>query len=277
MHSPMRYAWDLEHTYFPSKKGKFSLVWFLRKLVLSQLRVWDVASSARVDLFFGNSRYVARRIELYYNKKCVVLAPPVHVSRFLDYVPKPNLENIPQPKKVLLFGAWVAYKQMFEALQILLDAGINVVAAGNGDTWPQAIKAFKHNKLVEFVESPSEEQVSELYATCHVLAFPGLEDFGIVPVEAMASGLPVVALARGGTLDTVLPGKTGFLFAPHAGGLAATHFLDCIKKALEKNYSEKEKLEIKAWAKNFDALLFQKKFCEQVKTEFLNLKNRSGG
>lgn len=225
IHSPMRYAWDMELSYFPRKNHNQTNIrdltyWknlllkpvdFLRRILLSKLRIWDVTSSARVDVFCANSGFVKRRIELYYRRPSFVVHPPVDIEIFRSA----SVQRTPLQRSVLLFGAWVPYKRMDWALQGLrsaLPADVHIIAAGHGELFEPTRKAFGHAHGVEFIESPSGHVIEEMYLRSHVLAFPGIEDFGIIPVEAMSAGVWVVGPNRGGTSETIVEGLTGFLF-----------------------------------------------------------------
>lgn len=214
IHSPMRYAWDMERTYFPdSPPGifRFRPLHAIRKVLLSRLRVWDTASAARVDAFCCNSEFVKRRIELYYHRKATTITPPVDVEKYY-----PVGKNRPRRQKtVLLFGAWVPYKRMDLALDALrsgLPRDVKILAAGAGELFRQTRERHLHTPNVEFTESPSDAQLADLYLQAHVLAFPGVEDFGIIPVEAMAAGVWVVGPNLGGTAQTIKQGLTGIQF-----------------------------------------------------------------
>ncbi len=207
IHSPMRYAWDQEHLYFPKPPSFSRPIELIRRLFLKGLRIWDVTSSSRVDLFIANSHFVARRCELYYRRSAVVVHPSVDLSRFALAEGRPTRD-----KRVLIFGAWVPYKRMLHALDVCVSMGVPVTAAGQGSELLDAASKYHDHPLVRVELNPSETQVAQLYASHKVLLFPALEDFGIVPLEAMASGCWVVAPKQGGTRETVADGKTGTLF-----------------------------------------------------------------
>lgn len=218
MHSPMRYAWDMERSYFDGKPKALLLrpLSWIRRWLLSRLRTWDVASAARVDVFCANSDFVRRRIELYYRRQATVVYPPVDLERFHAV----RLKRKPLQRTVLLFGAWVPYKRMDWALEGLhrrLSSDIVIVAAGHGEGFESARKHLSTTPRIQFISSPDAAQVDALYEKAHVLAFPGTEDFGIVPVEAMAAGVWVVGPRAGGTRETIKEGVTGFSFEPHQG------------------------------------------------------------
>jgi glycosyltransferase involved in cell wall biosynthesis len=207
IHSPMRYAWDQEHNYFPKPVSLTAPLEMLRRALLQKLRMWDVCSSARIDLLIANSHFVARRCELYYRRQAAVVHPSVDLGRFAS-----QQSYLTREDRVLLFGAWVPYKKMLLALEMCVNWGIPVTAAGQGAELEKAAQIYSNNPLVRLQIEPSDADVAALYATHKVLLFPALEDFGIVPLEAMASGCWVVAPRQGGTGETVVDGQTGTLF-----------------------------------------------------------------
>lgn len=208
IHSPMRYAWDQEHVYFPKSPKLLRPLEILRRVLLKGLRTWDVTASARVDMFIANSHFVARRCELYYRRPALVVHPSVDLGRFESTTTNSKLRE----NRVLLFGAWVPYKRMLHALEICLKLKIPVTAAGQGDELQQVVLKYSKNPLVRIFKTPTDTQVAQLYASHKILLFPALEDFGMVPLEAMASGCWVVAPRQGGTGETVIEGRTGTLF-----------------------------------------------------------------
>ena len=239
IHSVMRYAWDQEHRYFPRAVSFRAPMELLRRFLLSRLRIWDVTSSARIDSLVANSAYVARRVKLYYGREASVVHPNVGVERFETLVRKEAPES---DRTVLLFGAWVPYKRMGAAFDTLVANGISVVAAGHGADLQAAKARYEKgapstgapSAKVEFVFNPDDAAVEALFARCHVLLFPAIEDFGIVPVEATAAGLWVVAPNVGGTAETVVPGVTGFPF-PEGDAKA---MVAAVREALAKPVSK---------------------------------------
>jgi glycosyltransferase involved in cell wall biosynthesis len=198
-HSPMRYIWDQYHIY-RSHSGMITRA--AMALLLPALRAWDFLSAARVDHFVANSRFVASRIDKYYRRQATVIHPPVDVDQFAisdeigDYY--------------LAFGQLVRYKRFDIAVDAFTRMGKRLIVAGTGEE--EAKLKAGAGASVEFVGWQSDAQIRTLMSRCKALIFPGEEDFGIVPVEAMASGRPVIAYGRGGALETVVPGKTGVLF-----------------------------------------------------------------
>ncbi|MCL2479885.1 MAG: glycosyltransferase [Treponema sp.] len=200
-HSPMRYLWDMYHEYM----GKTNpVVRFFMKRLIPGLRLWDVASSNLVDRFIANSGYVAKRIRRYYNREAEVIYPPVDIEKFLAVKRKPD-------DFYLFFGQLAGYKRADLAIEACIKSGRKLVVAGSGAKKAE-IKKYTESGLVEFKGHVSDDELLELYAAARALIFPGIEDFGIVPVEAQAAGCPVIAYRDGGALETVRENATGIFF-----------------------------------------------------------------
>lgn len=266
IHSPMRYAWDQEHRYFPKKPSLLRPLELLRRVFLSRLRVWDVASSCRVDVLVANSHFVARRCALYYGKQATVVYPPVETSRFekvmqAKWVSFEKAQN--NKRKILLFGAWVPYKKMYDTLALLVENHFSVIAAGHGEQLTKASRDFS-GKATFFV-SPDDNQVLDIYEQAHVLLFPAIEDFGIVPLEATASGLWVVAPDQGGTKETVVDQVTGFHF--QEGNKDS--MLQAVQHALQQNLSPKNFTDMKNHVQNFSSDRFDQNWNDLFLKEIL--------
>lgn len=233
IHSPMRYAWDQEHRYFKKQPNLLRPIELLRRFLLNRLRIWDVTSAVRIDKLIANSYFVARRCQLYYGKNSEVIYPPVNAKFF--NIAQQNLSLNPHRRKVLLFGAWTPYKKMLASLEILVANNISVIAAGQGEEIHKA-KAKFGNK-VEFYIEPKDEQIPAIYSLAHCLLFPAIEDFGIVPLEATAAGLWVVAPNQGGTKETVVNQVTGFTFDESS----TPAMLNAVKLALQKEITPDDK------------------------------------
>lgn len=233
IHSPMRYAWDQEHRYFKKQPNLLRPIELLRRFLLNRLRIWDVTSAVRIDKLIANSYFVARRCQLYYGKNSEVIYPPVNAKFF--NIAQQNLSLNPYRRKVLLFGAWTPYKKMLTSLEILVANNISVIAAGQGEEIHKA-KAKFGNK-VEFYIEPKDEQIPAIYSLAHCLLFPAIEDFGIVPLEATAAGLWVVAPNQGGTKETVVDQVTGFTFDESS----TPAMLNAVKLALQKEITPDDK------------------------------------
>lgn len=198
-HTPMRYIWDRYHEY---RRNAGLLTRMLMPLVSHWLRMWDVASANRVDVFIANSNFVAQRIRKIYRRKSVVIPPPADTSRF---------HSAPQHEDFyLMVGQLVFYKRTDLAIEAFNRLGKRLVIIGTGEEEQSLRKQARDN--IEFLSSQSDEALADYYSRCKALIFPGKEDFGIVPIEAIASGRPVIAYGAGGALDTVIDGKTGLFF-----------------------------------------------------------------
>ncbi len=212
-HSPMRYAWDQFDAYFGAERvGGVASRWFYRP-TMARLARWDAATAARVDRFVANSRHVAGRIARYYNRVASVVYPPVDT---VFYHPA----AVPPESHFLIVSALVPYKRIDLAIEACQRAGARLRIVGDGperDTLERLAGG-----TAEFLGAVSDAAIRDEYRRALAVILPGEEDFGIVPVEAQACGRPVVALGRGGVLDTVTDGETGVLFAePTAQALAA--------------------------------------------------------
>jgi glycosyltransferase involved in cell wall biosynthesis len=216
VHAPMRYVWDLRDEYIAGNSGPLARAGLT--LCRPYLQRWDVKSAARADCFIANSRNVARKIERLYGRSAEVIYPPVDLNRF-----KPGAELA---SYYLIVSALVPYKRIDVAVEAFntLERPLKVVGAG---PLRRALER-KAKANIEFLGWVDDLKLVELYATCRALIFPGEEDCGIVPLEAQASGRPVIALKRGGALETVVglddcsSKPTGIFFdEPTAGSLIA--------------------------------------------------------
>ncbi len=198
-HSPMRYIWDHYHVYRASA-GRLARM--AMPHMAHRLRIWDVTTAARVDHFFANSSFIAQRIERYYRREAEVVAPPVAVDEFAiaDTV----------GDHYLYAGELVGYKRPDLAIEAFNASGRKLTVVGDGEMRPR-LEAMAGPNITFRGRVPFAELKRE-FAGARALIFPGEEDFGIVPVEVMACGRPVVALKRGGALDYVEPGVTGLFF-----------------------------------------------------------------
>ena len=218
-HSPMRYAWDQFEEYFGAARvGARMSRWVYRPL-LARMARWDAATSQRVHRFVANSRHVAGRIQRYYNRASTVVYPPVDTNFFH---PSPQATPAaPSAAAALIVSALVPYKRVDRAIEACALAGIPLRIAGDG---PDRERLQQQTGAgVTFLGRISDDVLRDEYRAARVVILPGEEDFGIVPLEAQACGRPVVALARGGALETVKNGQTGLLFPePTAASLAET-------------------------------------------------------
>ena len=203
-HSPMRYAWDQFDAYFGPDQVGPSRSRLLRH-IMARLARWDAATASRVDRFLANSQYVAGRIGRYYNRQSTVVYPPVDTT---FYNPGP-VHNGGSAAGFLVVSALVPYKRVDVAIEACQRAGARLTVVGRGPEL-QRLQRLGGGS-VTFCGWRSDEEIRQLYRESTAVLLPGVEDFGMVPVEAQACGIPVVALAEGGATETVLDGVTGVL------------------------------------------------------------------
>ena len=211
VHAPLRYMWDRFDDYFgPGRAGP--AVRLAARAARPFLRAWDVASAGGVDRFVANSHHVARQIAVRYGRRAQVVHPPVELERF----ERVALEGGGQGGYFLWMGALAPYKRLDLALAAFARLGLPLWVAGEG---PDGRRLLDAPPNVRALGRVPDDALPELYRGARALVFPGEEDFGLVPLECQAAGRPVVALGRGGALETVTP-ETGVLFAePTVEGL----------------------------------------------------------
>ncbi len=201
--TPMRYAWDQFDAYFgPNRVGAGVTRMF--RWGLSAMARWDVATAGRVSRYVAISQYVAGRIRRYYNRDASVVYPPVDTALF-----QPS--GKPPGAYLLIVSALVPYKRVDLAIRACALAGVPLRIVGSGPELARLRDAA--GPSVEFLGSLSDAQVRAAYQGAAAVLLPGIEDFGIVPIEAQACGRPVIALAQGGACETVVDGSTGILVA----------------------------------------------------------------
>ena len=241
-HTPMRYAWDQERTYFPQRRG---LMARLRNLVLTRLRLWDVVTAGRVDLFLANSSFVAQRIRRYYGRSAEVVPPPVDTEFFMP-------GNGADGEYALVVSALAPYKRLEIAVAACQRLGLELRIVGTGPEHERLSRlAGPTTKLLG--QLPSPDLRAQLRGALCFLQ-PGVEDFGISSVEALASGCPVVALGRGGVLDIVQDGEHGILYEGEGDDQALAAAIDKCRKI---GFNE---LNLKRRAEQFSVASFEARF-----------------
>jgi len=269
--TPMRYIWDLYNLYFGKERSN-AITRLSMFLVLGYLRKWDVDSSKRVDKFVAISKYVADRIKKYYNRDSDIIYPPADCSYF-----KPGISN---GNFYLMVTPLAPNKRVDIAVKAFNELDLPLKIIGSGPEEKMLKKIASEN--IELLGWQPDETVREHYVNCKALIFPGVEDFGIVPLEAQACGRPVIALGEGGVLETVLPldnkdinaknedsivnNATGIFFyeqTPESLAQAVIRF-----KSVADSF---DKGRIRKHAKSFDTAIFKDKikiYIEQTYNEF---------
>jgi glycosyltransferase involved in cell wall biosynthesis len=205
-HTPMRYIWDQFEDYFGPGRSS-ALVRFAMRAVRPYLQTWDVAVCDRVDHFLANSRNVQQRIKRIYKRDSEVIYPPVDHAFFSQPAgPRP----IEEPY-FLIVSAFAPYKRLDIALETFKRLSKKVVVIGDGQDEARLKSIAGPN--ASFLGWRQNEELRGHFAYCRALIFPGVEDFGIVPLEAMSAGAPVIAFGQGGALETVRDGVTGLFFS----------------------------------------------------------------
>jgi glycosyltransferase involved in cell wall biosynthesis len=199
-HTPARYLHDEFATYVARYPA---VVRAAAELIRQPMRRWDIATSDRPDGYIANSENVRERIRTLYGVDATVVHPPVDVSRFT-----PPVE--PRREGFLIVSALVPYKRLETAIDAANTARLPLTIAGGGPDERRLRE--RAGATIRFLGRVTDDELARLYQTASALLMPGVEDFGIVPLEAQASGLPVIARGRGGATETVIDGVTGVLY-----------------------------------------------------------------
>ena len=252
--TPTRFLWDY-HRYV-QREGVGRLVRLLLPLFLNYLRVWDRAAADRVDHFVAISQAVRRRIAKYYRRDATVIYPPVDTGK---YAPADSHDDY-----FLIVSRLIPYKRIDLAVRAFNELGLPLVIVGDGRDRRRLEKMAGPN--VRFLGRVPEGELRELFSRCRAFIFPGLEDFGIAPVEAQAAGRPVIAYAGGGALETVVEGVTGAFFhqqTPEA-------LIEVVQKFDDKAY---DPTAIRRHAQRFDKRVFKRRLREFVEEKLAEHRN----
>ena len=245
-HSPTRYLWNDTHKYTEELKQP-GLVKQVVPIFLNRIRVWDRQAADRVDKFIANSKTVAGRIKKYYGKNSEVIYPPVETKKFS--VSK-DVENY-----YLIVSRLRPYKRVDLAIQAFNALGYPLKIIGTGEEYKKLKKMANSN--IEFLGPVSDKEKNKYLSRCLGFINPQEEDFGIAPVEAMASGRPVIAFKKGGARETVIEGKTGTFFAKQT----PWSLVDVMRDFNPEIYNPAR---IKAWADQFDISLFEERLKDSI-------------
>ncbi len=252
-HTPMRYIWDRFSDYF----GKGLKSRFLYGPFAHFLRKWDVASAERVHHFIANSQYVAERIRNYYGREPdAVIHPPVDTDFFVPSDDGPD-------DYYLVVSALAPYKRLDVAIDCFKQRSETLLIVGTGPE-EENLRA-RAGKTVKFLGRVDDEELRRLYQHARATLLPGVEDFGIVPLESQACGRPVIALGEGGAMETVKEGKTGVFFRePSPNALSSA-----IDKISSLRFNESD---LRDWACRFS----RERFKSNIK-DFIESKSEQVG
>jgi glycosyltransferase involved in cell wall biosynthesis len=248
-HTPMRYIWDLKDDYRRRIPWPIRPLWDLQA---TALRAWDRSTVQGVDLFMANSINVQKRIWANYHRESIVVYPPVHTDFFvLD-------PEIPREDYFVYVGHLSSYKRPYDLLSLASSGFFPLKVAGTGAGMSRLVRAAQ-GLPIEFLGRVDDEEVRRLLQGARGLLFPGEEDFGMVPVEAMACGTPVIALDAGGAMETVIPGFTGTRYRTGEFDDAFGQFLE-----MEPDFQESE---IRKSAERFGRDRFRNEFLGTITRE----------
>lgn len=251
-HTPMRYAWDDCHSYAQA----FPFSFITRKLVpvaMNYIRLWDKISAERVDRFIANSAFVSRRVSKYYRKEAAIIHPPVDVSFY---------EKSFGAKKgdyFLVVGRLIQYKRLDLAIEAFNVLGLPLKIIGDGPEAGRLKKKAKKN--IQFLGRLSDEETRNYYAGAKAFIFPQEEDFGIVLLESMASGTPVIAYRGGGALEVVKEGINGTFFDEQS----AESVINAVKRFQSLAFDKNAIIDS---VRDFDKKFFKKRIKEFVEKEW---------
>ena len=249
MHTPMRYAWDDCHKYTTD----FYFPNFIKKLVpffMNYIRVWDRTSADRPDKLIANSKFIAKRIQKYYKRDSLVINPPITFNNF--YI-APKTENY-----FLMVGRFMAYKRFDIAIQAFNQLGLPLKILGRGPEAKRLKKLAGPN--IEFLGRVSDEELFKHYACCRAFIFPQEDDFGIVAIEAIASGRPIIAYRGGDIPEHIEEEKTGIFFEKQA----VSDIVSAVKKFKDSDYDHQY---IREKARKFDKAFFKEKIKKYIEEE----------
>ena len=257
-HTPMRYAWDDCQNY----TQEFSFPWWLKKVIpflMNYIRIWDYYSSSGVDHFIANSKFVSGRIKKYYGRDSIVINPPVQVNKFY-ITPKEKLGDY-----FLVTGRMMKYKKMDLVIRTFNDLKLPLKIIGSGIEYKNLKKIANQN--IEFLGRVSDKKLTDIFSKAQAFIFPQEEDFGIVAIEALASGRPIIAYKAGDIVEHVENGKSGIFFEKQTK--------NSLKQAIDKFWKiDFDPTFIRKTALGFSEKQFKAKIESEVKEYYKKFKNK---
>jgi glycosyltransferase involved in cell wall biosynthesis len=252
-HTPMRYAWD-DCQYYTQE---FGFPGWLKKIVpffMNYIRTWDFYSSNGVDHFIANSSFVKKRIKKYYQRQAKVINPPINVENF--YVsPQENLKDY-----FLMVGRMMKYKKMGLVIEVFNKLRLPLKIVGRGPELKRLKKIA--GPTVEFLGRVSDKKLAQIYSEAQAFIFPQEEDFGIVAIEALASGRPIISYRAGDVENRIIENKNGVLF----NNQTENDIAEAVKKFQKINFDSKF---IRQTALEYDQKLFKEKIKKFVERKYI--------
>jgi glycosyltransferase involved in cell wall biosynthesis len=249
-HTPMRWCWNYYEYVEREQIGKIARK--VLPLFITGLRIWDQTSAMRVDHFIANSPVVAERIAKYYRRDAIVIPPPVEANRFL-FDPGTRPEDY-----FLIVSRFLPYKRIDLAIRACNELQLPLVLIGSG-RYEGELRRMA-GPTIRFLGRLSDTEVQHYYAHCRALLLPGEEDFGITPLEAQASGRPVIAYRAGGALTSVIDGVTGAFFEEQS-----VESLTAVLAAFEERRYDPET--IRSHALEFDKPRFHRRILQFIEAK----------
>ncbi len=259
-YSPMRYAWDWTHQYLIENNIGFGPIGIFIRKIISDLRVWDFLASKRTDIWVAISKTVAGRIKKYYHKDSIVIYPPTEIDELLKY-------NKPAKDYYLIVSRLTQYKNIDLAILAFNKLKLPLYIIGEGAD-EKRLKSLA-GQTIKFLGWVDDKTRDKYWSECRAFLFPGEDDFGLAPVQAMAAGRPVIALRAGGATETIVDGVTGEFFD---SADAPDDLIAAVKKVEKKEYNP---IDCKNQATKFSVAVFEKEFKNFIMKEYENFKKKN--
>lgn len=250
--SPTRYAWDLYYDYLENTNA---IKRFFMKRMIHKVRLWDFQAAQRVDHFAADSNFVGSRIKKYYRRDFTTIYPGTRINEY-------PITEMPDDY-YLVVARFVRYKRVDLAIEACNQLKKKLVVIGSGGEEEERLKKLAGD-TVEFLGRVSDEEMERYYSRAKAFLFPGIEDYGITPVEAMSAGVPVLAFGKGGALETVQDGKTGLYFHDQT----VSGLVHCIEE-FERNGVAYSRQQIHDYSLNFSDEIFKGNFTNFLKDKLI--------
>jgi glycosyltransferase involved in cell wall biosynthesis len=258
-HTPIRYYWS-DYDWYRKNPPFGKLNWLAQialPVLIGPLRWFDFKMSQRVNKYVANSKFVAARIQKYYHRDSEVIYPPIVTNRFA-------LPRDPKDYYVIV-GRQVAYKRLDLAIDAFNELGLTLKISGSGEE--AAKQKLRSKENIEFLGRVSDEELAKLFSEAKAFIFPPEEDFGMIPVEAMSAGCPVIAYGSGGALESVVDGQTGVFFSEQT----PESLIEAVKRFETMHFDEKS---VRARAAEFDVSVFRERMGAFIEAEWVGFQTK---